>query len=120
MNRRQAMDALDRLLAQPNAAQVLGDALIADFDAQEARRVAHVARIDALEKPSTPRWCLSRAATTGRAWLLSVTWMDGPGWKVSSTKWTFQQKKAGCFLPECALAVAQQMVQMVEPRFERP
>lgn len=121
MNKRQADAILDNLLNQPDAAKRLADAIISDFERAEARRLEHVARIDALEKPTTMRWCVSAAGNQGRGWLKTVAWDESkPGWVVKSTTWTPHRKKAGCFLPECALAVAKQMSQLVDIKFEKP
>jgi len=89
--------------------------LIAAFDDMHERNLAHAAKIDKLPLPGTSRVCVK----SGGYWLESVSYEDGPGWNVKKTSWTQKRIKAGCFLPEVAVAVAKQMSHL-NISFEKP
>lgn len=121
MNMNDMRRKLDDLLNQPDAAQKLADAIVEDFDRRHQRHVAHCAKIDALDKPQSPRWCVSAAGTRGRMWVKSVKWDESkPGWVFKSATFTAKRVQAGCFLPECALAMAKAYSNLVDIRFEKP
>lgn len=121
MTKRDAERIINDLLNQPDAAQKLADAIVADFDAAAKRHQVHCAKIDALEKPQSMRWCISAAGTQGRMWVKTVRWDESkPGWVLKSATFTAKRIQAGCFLPECATAIAKSYSNLVDLKFERP